>query len=48
MSRAMAERTAIAVLAKAPVPGLTKIRLVPALGADEAAVLQGRRERLLD
>lgn len=31
----------IAVLAKAPVPGLAKTRLIPRLGADGAASLQG-------
>ncbi len=33
---------AIAVLAKAPLPGLAKTRLIPALGADGAAALQAR------
>jgi rSAM/selenodomain-associated transferase 1 len=32
----------IAILAKAPVPGLAKTRLIPALGADGAARLQAR------
>ena len=32
---------AIAILAKAPIPGLTKTRLIPYLGADGAAKLQG-------
>jgi rSAM/selenodomain-associated transferase 1 len=32
----------IAVLAKAPVPGLAKTRLIPAIGAHAAAVLQER------
>jgi hypothetical protein len=32
----------IAILAKAPVPGVAKTRLVPVLGADGAANLQGR------
>ena len=40
--RAMADGTAIAVLAKAPVAGLAKTRLIPALGADGAAALQAR------
>lgn len=31
---------AIAILAKAPIPGLTKTRLIPYLGADGAATLQ--------
>jgi rSAM/selenodomain-associated transferase 1 len=38
----MAERVAIAVLAKAPLPGLAKTRLIPALGAAGAAALQAR------
>lgn len=38
----MAERTAIAVLAKAPVPGLSKTRLIPAMGAEAAAALQSQ------
>ena len=38
----MAEPVAIAVLAKAPVAGLAKSRLVPALGAEGAAKLQAR------
>jgi uncharacterized protein len=42
MSRAMAERTVIAVLAKAPLPGLAKTRLIPALGAEAAADLQAK------
>jgi rSAM/selenodomain-associated transferase 1 len=33
---------AIAILAKAPLPGLAKTRLMPALGADGAASLQAR------
>jgi uncharacterized protein len=33
---------AIAILAKAPLPGLAKTRLMPALGADGAAALQAR------
>jgi hypothetical protein len=40
---------AIAVLAKAPVPGFAKTRLIAALGADGAAALQARlTERTLD
>jgi uncharacterized protein len=35
-------RTDIAVLAKAPVPGLAKTRLIPSIGAHAAAVLQAR------
>ena len=42
MSRAKAEAVTIAVLAKAPVPGLAKTRLAPRLGADGAAALQER------
>jgi rSAM/selenodomain-associated transferase 1 len=42
MSRAKTEQVAIAVLAKAPVPGLAKTRLAPALGDDGAAALQDR------
>jgi hypothetical protein len=41
MGRAMAS-VAIAVLAKAPVPGLAKSRLIPALGAEGAALLAAR------
>ncbi len=33
---------AIAMLAKAPIPGLTKTRLIPSIGAHAAAVLQER------
>jgi uncharacterized protein len=36
------EAVAIAILAKAPLPGLAKTRLAPALGADGAANLQAR------
>jgi rSAM/selenodomain-associated transferase 1 len=39
MSRAKTE-TVIAILARAPIPGLAKTRLMPALGAHGAAVLQ--------
>ena len=35
-----AHRVGIAILAKAPVPGLSKTRLIPRLGADGAASLQ--------
>ncbi len=42
MPRDSRERVAIAVLARAPVPGLAKTRLIPALGAHGAAVLQER------
>ncbi len=38
----MADGTAIAVLAKAPLAGLAKTRLIPALGAEGAAALQAR------
>ncbi|MDQ2078650.1 TIGR04282 family arsenosugar biosynthesis glycosyltransferase [Xanthobacteraceae bacterium Astr-EGSB] len=36
------EPVAIAILAKAPLPGLAKTRLAPALGTDGAAALQAR------
>lgn len=36
---------AVLVLAKAPVPGLAKTRLIPALGAEGAAALAGRMLR---
>lgn len=39
---AMYEPVAVAVLAKAPLPGFAKTRLVPALGADGAAAFQER------
>ncbi|MPZ56971.1 MAG: DUF2064 domain-containing protein [Rhizobiales bacterium] len=42
MSRAKTETVAIAVLAKAPVPGLAKTRLARALGDVAAAALQER------
>lgn len=42
MRRESPERVAIAVLAKAPVQGYAKTRLIPALGAAGAAALQGR------
>lgn len=35
------QRIAIAILAKAPIPGLSKTRLIPHLGAEGAAALQG-------
>jgi len=38
----MNEPIAIAILAKAPEPGLAKTRLIPALGAERAAFLQAR------
>jgi rSAM/selenodomain-associated transferase 1 len=38
----MNEPVAVAVLAKAPIPGFAKTRLIPVLGAHGAAVLQGR------
>jgi uncharacterized protein len=38
----MTEATAVALLAKAPIPGLAKTRLIPALGAEGAAALQRR------
>ncbi len=43
MPRAMAdpaERVAVAILARAPIPGQAKTRLIPALGAEGAAHLQ--------
>src|SRR5215510_4928268 len=40
MRHAKPEPVAIAILAKAPVAGRTKTRLIPALGADGAAHLQ--------
>src|SRR5215467_14599348 len=49
MSRASPEPIAVAILAKAPLPGFAKTRLAPALGADGAAALQGRLiERAVD
>jgi rSAM/selenodomain-associated transferase 1 len=39
---AMNEPVAIAILAKAPVPGLAKTRLIPLLGPERAAQLQAR------
>lgn len=42
MSRANPEPVAVAILAKAPLPGLAKTRLAPTLGADGAAALQAR------
>jgi uncharacterized protein len=36
------DRVAIAVLAKAPIPGFAKTRLIPALGAEGAALFQAR------
>ena len=42
MSGANPEAVAIAILAKAPLPGFAKTRLAAALGADGAAALQGR------
>jgi uncharacterized protein len=38
----MNERVAVAVLAKAPIAGFAKTRLIPVLGAEDAAVLQAR------
>lgn len=40
MSRATPETTFVAILAKAPVPGFAKTRLIPELGAHGAAALQ--------
>lgn len=42
MRRPLAEPVAIAILAKAPIPGYAKTRLIPHLGADGAAALQAR------
>jgi rSAM/selenodomain-associated transferase 1 len=42
MSRVMAEPTAIAILAKAPIAGGVKSRLISALGAESAALLAAR------
>jgi uncharacterized protein len=42
MASATPEPVALAILAKAPVAGLVKTRLIPALGADGAAVLHAR------
>jgi rSAM/selenodomain-associated transferase 1 len=42
MSRAMTEPVAVAILAKAPLRGFAKTRLIPSLGADSAAALQER------
>jgi rSAM/selenodomain-associated transferase 1 len=39
---ASVEPIAVAILAKAPLPGLAKTRLIPALGAEGAAQLQAR------
>ena len=38
----MTEAVAVAVLAKAPLPGFAKTRLIPALSAEGAALLQAR------
>lgn len=38
----MTDLVAVAVLAKAPIPGFAKTRLIPALGEDGAASLQAR------
>jgi rSAM/selenodomain-associated transferase 1 len=42
MSRVKTDPVAVAVLAKAPLPGLAKTRLAPVLGDDGAAALQER------
>ena len=42
----MLQTVRIAVLAKAPIPGLAKTRLIPALGASGAARLQRRLTRM--
>ncbi|MGQ0741048.1 MAG: TIGR04282 family arsenosugar biosynthesis glycosyltransferase [Alphaproteobacteria bacterium] len=41
MSREHADRIPVAVFAKAPIPGYAKTRLIPRLGADNTAKLQG-------
>ena len=38
----MNEPVAVAILAKAPLPGFAKTRLIPVLGAEGAALLQAR------
>ncbi|MGE0673192.1 MAG: TIGR04282 family arsenosugar biosynthesis glycosyltransferase [Methylibium sp.] len=43
--RSALSRVQVAVLAKAPIPGLAKTRLIPALGAQGAAQLQRRLAR---
>jgi len=49
MARAGREAVAVAILAKAPLPGFAKTRLAPILGADGAAALQARLiERAVD
>src|SRR5690242_12735362 len=42
MSRASDETVRTAILARAPIPGQAKTRLIPALGAAGAATLQAR------
>jgi rSAM/selenodomain-associated transferase 1 len=42
MRRGKFDPVAVAILAKAPIPGRVKTRLIPALGADGAAALQAR------
>jgi len=42
VSRASPEPVAVAILAKAPLPGFAKTRLAPALGTNGAAALQAR------
>ena len=42
----MLRRVQIAIMAKAPMPGLAKTRLIPALGATGAARLQRRLTRM--
>jgi rSAM/selenodomain-associated transferase 1 len=42
----MLQRVQIAIMAKAPIPGLAKTRLIPALGATGAARLQRRLTRM--
>jgi hypothetical protein len=42
MSQANTSRASIAILANAPIPGVAKTQLIPAIGAHAAAVLQER------
>src|ERR1700693_5286320 len=42
MPAAKTKSVAVAILARAPVPGLAKTRLIPSIGAHAAAVLQER------
>lgn len=42
MSPPSSSKTAIAIMAKAPIPGFAKTRLIPVIGQHAAAILQGR------